>query len=332
MVFLFNSVSRSSSSESQSKSTSRHQTQPPPPKSPTSSTSSFFTEALPLPQPVKETPRLPPKSPKRFWAFSTQVAVPLPPMPDMSISHGRSNSAGSGSISLGAGAEVIRRPSQASRGMRQHAKVDSRERHPRPAPAPPIVETLELDKQIDSLSLTMEPTSAPLPDTSPIVNTASQSIPVTAPLRTRNSRASLKSTRSKIVDENDRRATIRPPPRSALPPIPFSHYLLSSDTRPAPSKESRVVITLEFAYSTDDQCRNDPVRLTLEMLKRGGGHLYNVVQEEVAKHDQGDKVGHKTEQRDSLESQGSRPDLTDGETTSEESELDSEYGLEALLK
>lgn len=89
-------------------------------------------------------------------------------------------------------------------------------------------------------------------------------------------------------------------------------------------------MTLEFAYSTDDQCKNDPVKLTLEMLKRGGGHLVGVIEEELSKRD---KAGRgKSEQRDSLESERSGPGMTDDGETSEESELDSEYGLEALLR
>lgn len=90
---------------------------------------------------------------------------------------------------------------------------------------------------------------------------------------------------------------------------------------------------LEFAYSTDEQRKNDPVRLTLEMLKRGGGHLVQVIEEELSKREQ---VGRSGVQRDSLESERSGPSMTDGETSEESelgsSELDSGYGLEALLK
>lgn len=143
----------------------------------------------------------------------------------------------------------------------------------------------------------------------------------------------MKSTRTRHPDECDRRATIRPPPQSALPPIPFSHHLLSHETRPAPTAESSTVVILEFAYSTDEQRRNDPVRMTLEMLKRGGGHLVRVIEEELGRRGQ---VGRSGIQRDSLESERSGPGMTDGETSEESelgsSELDSGYGLEALLK
>jgi hypothetical protein len=68
------------------------------------------------------------------------------------------------------------------------------------------------------------------------------------------------------------------------------------------------------------------VTLPLEVLKRGGGHLVEVVERVLGGRS-------KTEQRGSVESDKSNPDLTDGESTgSEESELDSEYGLEALLR
>jgi hypothetical protein len=68
------------------------------------------------------------------------------------------------------------------------------------------------------------------------------------------------------------------------------------------------------------------VTLPLEVLERGGGHLLDVVEKALGGRSKIDKRG-------SVESDKSNPDLTDGESTgSEESELDSEYGLEALLR
>lgn len=259
---------------------------------------------------------------------------PLPPVPDMS---GHSRSGSTGSI-LGTGAELIRRPSEAARGMKQQSKLVIRPPLPT-LPQPPTnrenMETMSISSQCTGTT-TMEPRSAPLPAISTTRhdnNTSPPDLPVTAPLRAKSSRSSIKSTRSRHPDECDRRATIRPPPQSALPPVPFTYHLLSHETRPAPTVESSTVITLEFAYSTDEQRKNDPVRLTLEMLKRGGGHLVKVIEEELSKRDQ---VGRSGVQRDSLESERSGPSMTDGETSEESdlssSELDSGYGLEALLK
>lgn len=320
MVFLFPSVARSNSSESRS--SSRHN----PPvitASPRSSKSSFSTDIKYIPRDTDFRP--PPKSPKRFWAFSTQVTSPLPPIPDMP-GHARSNSANS---LLGTGAEIIRRPSEAARGMKQNAKVERRAQDPSPRSPIHHTEMEAIEARFEAVTTT-EPRSAPLPSMPLSYDTIPPALPVTAPLRTKNSRTSMRSTRSRHPDEHDRRATIKPPPRSALPPIPFSSHLLSVETRPAPTSESSTIVTLEFAYSTDDQCKNDPVKLTLEMLKRGGGHLVGVIEEELSKRD---KAGRgKSEQRDSLESERSGPGMTDDGETSEESELDSEYGLEALLR
>lgn len=99
--------------------------------------------------------------------------------------------------------------------------------------------------------------------------------------------------------------------------------MISHATRPALGYESSTIVTLEFAFSTDERCKNDSVKLTWEVLKRGGGHLAEVVERLLGVNPQ--------RQRGSLESEKSNPDLTDG-SSSEDSELGSEYGLEALLR
>jgi hypothetical protein len=168
--------------------------------------------------------------------------------------------------------------------------------------------------------MTIEPTTAPLPSIPYRSGETARILPATAPLRTTSSRTSLRP-KAKTPEDIDKRSTIKPPPRSQLPPIPFSHHLVSHTTRPALGPDLSTIITLDFAFSTDERCKNDSVKLTWEVLKRGGGHLVEVVEK---------LLGSKS-QRSSLESEKSNPDLTDGES-SEDSELGSEYGLEALLR
>jgi hypothetical protein len=228
---------------------------------------------------------------------------------------------------MGSGPEIIRRPSEAARTMKQRMRAD----HSRNVgPGPMELTDMEIIGE-EFEAMMKEPTTAPLPSSSTRSAHGDQSriIPVTAPLRTKNSRSSLKSVKARNQDEVDKRATIKPPPRTTLPPIPFSYTLLSHTTFPTPSSESSTIITLEFAYSTDEKCKNDSVKLTLEVLRRGGGHLLDVVEKLLGERPVKGRGG--AEQRGSLESERSNPELTDGES-SEESEFDSEYGLEALLR
>jgi hypothetical protein len=286
------------------------------------SSSSFGSETPRAPARPKSPPP-PPKSPKRFWAFSAHTPPPLPPIPTMS-SHIRSSS--TNSIGLGPGATVVRRPSEAARTMKQHAKA-SRSAS-RTFDHPPI-ETLT--REYEAMSTLLEPGTVPLPSTTTVSRMPGQILPATAPLRTKNSRSSLRpgSSQAKSQGDLDKRATIKPPPRMVLPPTPFSCHLISHTSRPAPTSDSSTIIQLDFAYSTDERSKNDSVTLTLEVLKRGGGHLLDMVEKALGTRPQKGRA--KVEQRGSLESDKSNPDLTDGES-SEDSELDSEYGLEALLR
>lgn len=170
-------------------------------------------------------------------------------------------------------------------------------------------------------TMMIEPTTAPLPSIPFRHGDTGRILPATAPLRTKSSQTSFKSLKPKSQEDIDKRSTIKPAPRSQLPPIPFSHHLVSHNIRPALGTESSTIVTLEFAFSTDENCKNDSVKLTWDVLKRGGGHLGELVEK---------LLGTKS-QRGSLESEKSNPDLTDG-SSSEESELGSEYGLEALLR
>jgi hypothetical protein len=177
-----------------------------------------------------------------------------------------------------------------------------------------------MGKEFDGMVI--EPTTAPLPSLPYHRGEGTRILPATAPLRTKTSHT-FKSARPKTQEEIDKRSTIKPAPRSQLPPIPFSHHLISKTIRPALDPESSTIIRLDFAFSTDETCKNDSVKLTWEVLKRGGGHLAEVVEKLLGVNSQ--------KQRGSLESEKSNPDLTDGES-SEDSELGSEYGLEALLR
>jgi hypothetical protein len=178
-----------------------------------------------------------------------------------------------------------------------------------------------MGKDFDGMMI--EPTTAPLPSVPYHQGETARILPATAPLRSKTSQTSFKSIKPRTQEDTDKRSTIRPAPRSQLPPIPFSHHLISHTTHPAPGLDSSTIITLDFAFSTDERCKNDSVKLTWEVLKRGGGHLAEVVEKLLG--------GKAQNQRGSLESEKSDPDLTDG-SSSEDSELASEYGLEALLR
>lgn len=349
MIFQFPStVERSNSSES-NQSTSRKyhykrsstlqpsSTSPPP--NIRDSTSSFGSETAVPPRRPKSPPPpapprdLPPKSPKRFWAFSAHTPTPVPPLPAMP-SHIRSSS--TNPIGLGTGAEIIRRPSEAARTMKQRSEKKLSRSSRSLGPAPMELTDMEvLGKEFDVMM--QEPNTAPLPSHHFGHGELPRLLPSTAPLRTKSSRTSLKSMKAKPQEEieergTDKRATIKPPPRTLLPPIPFSYHLISQTSRPAKGSESSVIVTVDFAYSTDEKCANNSVKLTWEILKRGGGHLCEAVEKLLSARPQKGRGG--LEQRGSMESQKSNPDLTDGES-SEDSELGSEeYGidLEALLR
>jgi hypothetical protein len=187
-----------------------------------------------------------------------------------------------------------------------------------------------LGKEFDTMM--QEPNTAPLPSGNYGQGELPRMLPSTAPLRTKSSRTSLKSVKANRHEETDKRATIKPPPRTLLPPVPFSYHLLCHTSRPASGSGSTTIITLDFAYSTEEACSNTSVKLTWEILKRGGGHLVDTIEKVLNVRPQKGRAG--LEQRGSLESEKSNPDLTDGES-SEDSELGSEeYGinLEALLR
>ena len=333
MIFQFPStVQRSNSSESEANPIATrtyhyersstlhaiHNPHPPASSNPRDSTSSFGSETADPPRRPKSPPPppiprdLPPKSPKRFWAFSTQSPPPLPVMP----AHVRSSS--TNSIGLGTGAEIVRRPSEASRTMKQRAKLDRSSRNVGPGPME-LTDMEIMGKEFETMII--EPTTAPLPSIPFRHGDTGRILPATAPLRTKSSQTSFKSLKPKSQEAIDKRSTIKPAPRSQLPPIPFSHHLVSHNIRPALGTESSTIVTLEFAFSTDENCKNDSVKLTWDVLKRGGGHLGELVEK---------LLGTKS-QRGSLESEKSNPDLTDG-SSSEDSGLGSEYGLEALLR
>ena len=114
---------------------------------------------------------------------------------------------------------------------------------------------------------------------------------------------------------DDRRLTVRPPPpRMALPPTPFTATLLSKTTRASPTAKSETLITLEFGYSLDDSPRTSRAVIPWPVLIHAGGHVVRFIQEHLEE-----------------EGEEDRPDMTDG-SSAEESDLESEYGLDALLK
>jgi len=204
--------------------------------------------------------------------------------------------------------------------MKQRAKLDRPSRNVGPGPME-LADMEIIGKEFDTMMI--EPTTAPLPSYPYHRVEGARILPATAPLRTKTSHASFKSAKTQNQEDIDKRSTIKPAPRSQLPPVPFSHHLISHTTRPALSAQSSTIIRLDFAFSTNESCKNDSVKLTWEVLKRGGGHLVEVVEKLLGISPQ--------KQRGSLESEKSNPDLTDGES-SEDSELGSEYGLEALLR
>ncbi len=98
-----------------------------------------------------------------------------------------------------------------------------------------------------------------------------------------------------------------------------------------------ILVTLEFAFSVDSGHQNRPVNVPFDVLKRspgGGGHLVEFVENCLM--NEGVHLSTCSSLTRGL-SEGSRyddetkPEMTDG-SSAEDSDLDSEYGLGALLR
>jgi hypothetical protein len=134
-----------------------------------------------------------------------------------------------------------------------------------------------------------------------------------------------------------RRTTIRPPPKvpppstpvvGDYPTVPFSATLLSKTTRASPTTESECLVTLQFSYDLDSDRSRGPkdgkqdrggassVILPWSVLQQVPGNLTNFLRKHLD---------------EPLEEEPPRPELTDG-SSAEESELESVYGLTALLR
>jgi hypothetical protein len=170
--------------------------------------------------------------------------------------------------------------------------------------------------------------------------------------------------REKLGAERDRewnRATLKPPPKSALPPTPvlsqrtsedsppvpiapFGATLLSCSTRQAAPGEDITLITIHFAYSLEDKPDTSCVTLPLSALLSTGGQLIRFVEDQLARLNS--EAPTVQERRMSAASDYTdrnalaegmegheelRPEMTDGESA-EESDVDSEYGLTTLLR
>ena len=272
-----------------------------------------------------------PKSPKRFFAFSKEPLPPLPPLPlsgaysppPLTIPLTPNSSYSSGkSPTLGYGAQIVRRPSDARRGMRQ-----------------PLTAGLVTSSASREESRPFAPTSAPMlrPVPNPPLMRASpphRLLPLSSQasnsLRERKPNLKLKSSISSTTSSNSpswdtpesdwdrtsRRSTVRPPPRMR-PPSPFSATLLSQSTRPSPNSSSHVLVTLAFGYSLDDPPSNTTVTLSWEHLRYSGGYVVRFIE-------------HHLNQRAEEEA---KPEMTDGESADEtDSDLASDSGLDALLR
>ncbi len=278
-----------------------------------------------------------PKSPRRFFIFSRDPLPPLPPLPPTfacsppptKVSHTPNSSYSSclstNSSSLGCGAQVVRRPSDARRTMKQPLTAGlvtsslSREklRSPGPTSAPvsrsrPSQPSMKYSPPIQG--------SPPVSNSLPTVQRHRRSI-----LKVKTSIASTYSSSSPLCtpshddhqsdwDARSRRVTVRPPPKQN-PPSPFAATLLLHSTCPSPTSSSHTLITLSFAYALDDPPTNIPVTIPWDALRHVGGHLVRFVEQHLG--------GNSVEE--------GKPGLTDGERA-EESDLDSDHSLGALLR
>jgi len=269
-----------------------------------------------------------PRSPKRFFNFSKDPLPPLPPPaptaayspPPVKVTHTANSSFSSNNSSpLGQGAQIVRRPSDARRAMRQpftaglptstSSRGDFRESPPASAPM-----------------LRPRPSQPSMPSPPHEVKPMRPQVSISHLDRrsTLKLKPSISSTSSSISPSSDtpewewgirsRRSTVRPPPRPS-PPSPFNAILLSHSSRPSPTASSHVLINLSFGYSLDDPPSNNTITIPWERICRAGGHLARFVERHLG---------------DEAEEEG-KPDMTDGESA-DDSDLDSDYGLGELLR
>ncbi|ORY33099.1 hypothetical protein BCR39DRAFT_521237 [Naematelia encephala] len=325
----------------------------------------------------------PPRSPRRFFSFSkNQDVPPLPPLPTVPPlpsldrahgaahwpkSHGHNHSSSYSSTSSTKsppfiGAQIVRRPSEAVRGMKtpvtpvsaaptaavRHTRKQSTEYMSYAPSTAPVLPNLPSMYRQSSVSSYL-PSSLRSPDSQVLLSPESESeseqdvvrdyrrdtyrLPPKAEKEIRRApsmdakrwgremekakenenRLSLHARASSADLKRDRRSTIKPPAKSSLPlPTPFQATLLSKTIKASPTAESTVLVVLDFGYSLNDEPRTNSVTLPLEALRHAGGYLCSFVESY-------------------LEEEHKEPEMTDG-SSAEGSDLDSEYGLGALLK
>lgn len=304
----------------------------------------FFSSSTAPPVPTLPTQPIP--SPPRLRTSVSASAIPLS---TSARGHYRTHSSlakftpASGtdfSPTLGSGAQVVRTPSEARRGImkvRQKAV-------PRPTIAQsadlPMME--ECDRRV-SLSITARaPSSAPL-GTEKGLHKSSCMATVGNRDRDENRKS---SRRSHIIpssardSERTHRATFIPPSIPTSVPtqttVPFSAALLDITQKPAPTSSDQILVKLESGFSLDERSNTSTITLPYEILQRGGGLLGRFVQGHLE--EMKDRADQAADEEDRIRivsdvpSFGSKPGMTDGDSASE-SDLDSEeYGSSALLR
>lgn len=136
------------------------------------------------------------------------------------------------------------------------------------------------------------------------------------PFGLKDAPASLSEAKAKAIKQ-ERRTTVRPPPRLALPP--FHALLTSKSTRPAPTGKNEILVVLEFGYSLDDPPKNTSVTLPWVVLGGAGGHLVRFIKDNLTDEEEERCVS-------------MAPEMTDG-SSAEDSDLDSDsYDLNDLLR
>ncbi|WVO15515.1 hypothetical protein L204_103174 [Cryptococcus depauperatus] len=144
------------------------------------------------------------------------------------------------------------------------------------------------------------------------------------------------STQSKRPSFVSHRDTMRPLPRSSGADTSFHATLLSCSRSSLPplqsgEQEDMTIVNLEFAYSLSDQPKNECVSLPLATLKKGGGKLVEWIEQCIKAQEEEEGGFPYAEAKEEMREEKKLPDMTDGES-SEDSELEEDYDLSALLR
>ena len=138
-------------------------------------------------------------------------------------------------------------------------------------------------------------------------------------------------------EKRNRRSTLKPNPplrpSSHKPSEPFDATLVNKNIKPSPTIQTVILVSIQFGFTSEDPPRNDNVVIPFLKLRQGGGKLVNWLEglmpaEEIDSLDvplsgqAAPKVGGNVP---------GQPEMTDG-SSAEESDLDSEYDLNNLLR